>query len=186
VSGAACQFAAPQATRPDGSSIANPLRDVRVRRVLSVAINREALCDRILQGQGVPAGDLGPDRYFGTSPNLTPQPFGTRRLPAEAGYAQDFAVQVDGPNDRFPNDEQIVQAIAQMWSRIGLVATVETRPRGVWLSEAAQLKYSVNFAGFSPTPKHWACWKRRSTAGTRRLASAPPFAAASAIPTSTG
>jgi peptide/nickel transport system substrate-binding protein len=91
-----------------------------------VAINREALCDRILQGQGMPAGDLGPDRYFGTSPDLTPQPFnpdGARRLLAEAGYAQGFAV----------------QAIAQIWSRIGMVAKVETRPRGVWHSEAAQL-----------------------------------------------
>nr|WP_277819164.1 ABC transporter substrate-binding protein [Pseudoroseomonas vastitatis] len=66
------------------------MRDVRVRRALSVAINREALCDRILQGQGMPAGDLGPGRYFGTSPDLTPQPFdpgGAWRLLAEAGYA---------------------------------------------------------------------------------------------------
>jgi peptide/nickel transport system substrate-binding protein len=62
-------------------------------------------------------------------------------------------VQVTGPNDRFPNDEQIVQAIAQIWSRIGLAATVQTRPHGVWLSEAAQLKYSVNFAGFSSNPE---------------------------------
>lgn len=140
----------------DGSPISNPLRDARVRKALSMAINREALTARVLQGQGVPAGDLGPEGYFGSSPDLKPLPFdleGAKKLLAEAGYPQGFTVQVNGPNDRFVNDEQIVQAVAQMWSRLGLQATVETRPRGVWLSEAAQLKYSVNLAGFSPNPE---------------------------------
>jgi peptide/nickel transport system substrate-binding protein len=62
-------------------------------------------------------------------------------------------VQVNGPNDRFVNDEQVVQAVAQMWTRLGIAATVETRTRAVWLSEAAQLRYSVNLAGFSPNPE---------------------------------
>jgi peptide/nickel transport system substrate-binding protein len=140
----------------DGQPIANPLRDPRVRRALSKAINREALVARVLQGQAVAAGDLGPAGYFGTSPDLVPEPFdleGARRLLAEAGYPQGFAVQINGPNDRFVNDEQVVQAIAQMWTRLGLLTTVETKTRAVWLSEAAQLRYSVNLAGFSPNPE---------------------------------
>ncbi|WP_203076678.1 ABC transporter substrate-binding protein [Falsiroseomonas ponticola] len=146
----------PHIRAKDGSRIPNPLRDARVRRALSLAINREALTSRILQGQGTPAGDLGPPGYFGTSPDMTPPPFNleeARRLLAEAGWAQGFAVRVNGPNDRFVNDEQVVQAIAQMWTRLGLTTTVETRTRAVWLSEAAQLRYSVNLAGFSPNPE---------------------------------
>jgi peptide/nickel transport system substrate-binding protein len=140
----------------DSRPIANPLRDARVRRALSIAINREALVARVLQGQALAAGDLGPPGYFGTSPDLTPPRFDlaeARRLLNEAGWGQGFAVQVNGPNDRFVNDEQVVQAIAQMWTRLGIAATVETRTRSVWLSEAAQLKYSVNLAGFSPNPE---------------------------------
>jgi peptide/nickel transport system substrate-binding protein len=140
----------------DGARIANPLRDARVRRALSLAINREALVGRSLQGQALAAGDLGPPGYFGTSPDMTPPPFDldqARRLLAEAGWAQGFAVQVNGPNDRYMNDEQVVQAIAQMWTRLGLAATVETKTRAVWLTEAAQLRYSVNLAGFSPNPE---------------------------------
>jgi peptide/nickel transport system substrate-binding protein len=140
----------------DGSHIANPLRDARVRRALSLAINRDAIVSRVLQGQALAAGDLGPPGYFGTSPDLTPPPFDlneAKRLLTEAGFPQGFAVQVNGPNDRYMNDEQVVQAIAQMWTRLGLTATVETRTRSVWLSEAAQLKYSVNLAGFSPNPE---------------------------------
>ncbi len=140
----------------DGSRIANPLRDPRVRRALSIAINREALVSRTMQGQALAAGDLGPPGYFGTSPDLTPPPFDleqARRLLAEAGWAQGFAAQLNGPNDRFVNDEQVVQAIAQMWTRLGLTINVETRTRAVWLSEAAQLRYSINLAGFSPNPE---------------------------------
>ncbi|ONG48226.1 ABC transporter substrate-binding protein [Pseudoroseomonas deserti] len=148
--------ASPHVQARGGGPIANPLRDPRVRRALSMAINRDALVARVLQGQATAAGDLGPDGYFGTAPDMTPQPFdldGAKKLLAEAGYPQGFALQVNGPNDRFVNDEQVVQAIAQMWTRLGLAATVETRPRGVWLAEAAQLKYSVNLAGFSPNPE---------------------------------
>ncbi len=140
----------------DGGPIANPLRDARVRRALSLAINRDALVSRVLQGQALAAGDLGPPGYFGTSPDMTPPPFDlaeARRLLAEAGHAPGFALQLNGPNDRFVTDEQVVQAIAQMWTRLGLAATVETRTRAVWLSEAAQLRYSVNLAGFSPNPE---------------------------------
>ncbi|MBP0494778.1 ABC transporter substrate-binding protein [Roseomonas indoligenes] len=140
----------------DGSPIPNPLRDARVRRALSLAINRQALAERVLRGQALPSGDLGPPGYFGTSPDLTAERLdldAAKRLLAEAGLPQGFSLQVNGPNDRFVNDEQVVQAIAQMWTRLGIAATVETKPRGVWLSEAAQLKYSVNLAGFSPNPE---------------------------------
>jgi peptide/nickel transport system substrate-binding protein len=148
--------ASPHVRAKDGTPIANPLRDARVRRALSLAINREAIVSRIMQGQALAAGDLGPPGYFGTSPDLTATPFDleqSRRLLAEAGLPQGFTVQINGPNDRYPNDEQVVQAVAQMWTRLGLTANVETRTRSVWLSEAAQLKYSVNLAGFSPNPE---------------------------------
>ena len=140
----------------DGARIDNPLRDARVRRALSLAINRDAIVSRTMQGQALAAGDLGPPGYFGTSPDMTPPPFDlaeARRLLTEAGYPNGFAVQVNGPNDRYPNDEQVVQAIAQMWTRLGLATTVETKTRSMWLSEAAQLRYSVNLAGFSPNPE---------------------------------
>jgi peptide/nickel transport system substrate-binding protein len=140
----------------DGGPIANPLRNRDVRRALSIAINRDAIVSRVLQGQGLAAGDLGPPGYFGTSPDLTPpgyEPEAARRLLAQAGYPQGFTLQINGPNDRFVNDEQVVQAIAQMWTRLGLNVTVETKTRAVWLSEAARLLYSVNLAGFSPNPE---------------------------------
>ncbi len=148
--------ATPHIRARDGAALANPLRDRRVRRALSLAINRDAIVARTLQGQALAAGDLGPPGYFGTSSDLRPDPFDldqARRLLAEAGFPQGFAVQINGPNDRYVNDEQVVQALAQMWTRAGLLVSVETKPRGPWLTEAAQLRYSVNLAGFSPNPE---------------------------------
>ncbi len=75
----------PHVRVPDGSPRLNPLQDARVRRALSMAINREALVSRVMQGQAVAAGDLGPAGYFGTSPDLAPTAFDLERRAPAAG-----------------------------------------------------------------------------------------------------
>jgi peptide/nickel transport system substrate-binding protein len=146
----------PFVTGRDGLPIANPLRDARVRRALSKAINREALVARVMEGAAIAAGDLGPPGYFGTSPELRPEAFdpdGARRLLAEAELADGFALTIHGPNDRYVNDEQVVQAIAQMWARVGVQTRVETMPRGPYFTRAGRLEFSAMLLGFSPNPE---------------------------------
>src|SRR3546814_13127075 len=46
----------------------NPFKDVRVRKAISMAINREAIVERIMNGVAVPAGELLPQGFFGTTP----------------------------------------------------------------------------------------------------------------------
>src|SRR3546814_10894622 len=47
----------PFVTAKDGSPLdKNPLKDVRVRRAISKAINRPAIVDRIMEGAAIPAG----------------------------------------------------------------------------------------------------------------------------------
>ncbi|HEX5640118.1 MAG TPA: ABC transporter substrate-binding protein, partial [Burkholderiaceae bacterium] len=63
----------PFVTTPDGKPMeANPLRDPRVRRAISKMIDRDAIVSRIMEGQGVAAGQLLPDQFFGTSKSLKP------------------------------------------------------------------------------------------------------------------
>jgi peptide/nickel transport system substrate-binding protein len=146
----------PFVTDRNGGPIANPLRDARVRRALSKAINREVIVARIMEGAAIAAGDLGPPGYFGTSPELRPEPFdldGARRLLAEAGLADGFRLTLHGPNDRYVNDEQVVQAIAQMWTRAGVETRVETMPRGPYFTRASRLDFSMMLLGFSPNPE---------------------------------
>lgn len=130
----------------------NPLRDVRVRQAISKAINRPALAERTLNGAGIPAGQVMPDGYFGTSSRIKADaydPQGATRLLAEAGYPDGFAIVLHGPNDAYEQDEQICMAIAQMLARIGIVAKVETMPRSVLGKRSAALDTSMHLAGFT-------------------------------------
>ena len=60
--------ASPQLTDTDGKPLTkNPLKDVRVRRAMSMAIDRDALVSRVMQGQAVAAAQFMPDGVPGTS-----------------------------------------------------------------------------------------------------------------------
>lgn len=131
----------PFITAKDGSQIKNPLRDVRVRRALSMAINRPAIVERIMEGQAIPAGQLLDERFFGTSRNLKPTPFdlaGARRLLTEAGFPNGFKMKMHGPAGRYTNDTKIIEAVAQMFTRLGIDTEVETMPPANFFSRASQ------------------------------------------------
>ena len=129
----------------------NPFRDPRVRKALSIAINREAIDDRIMEKKAVPAAQLLPDFFFGTSKKLKPakyDPEGAKKLLAEAGYPNGFALTIFGPNNRYINDDKIAQAIAQFYSRIGLDAKVETLPSNVYFTRATKLEFGYMLLGW--------------------------------------
>ena len=131
----------PFVTAKDGSPIKNPLMDVRVRKAISMAINRDAIVDRVMEGVAIPAGQLLPEGFFGVSDNLDVveyDPEGAKALLAEAGYADGFAMTIHGPNDRYINDAKIAEAIAQMLTRIGITTAVETMPRSVYFGRASR------------------------------------------------
>ncbi len=125
----------------DGSDIMNPLLDVRVRKAISMAINRDAIVDRVMEGVALPAGQLLPEGFFGVSDKLSVveyDPEGAKALLAEAGYADGFQMTIHGPNDRYINDARIAEAVAQMLTRIGIKTAVETMPRSVYFGRASR------------------------------------------------
>jgi peptide/nickel transport system substrate-binding protein len=92
-----------------------------------------------------------PEGMFGYIAALKPEPYdpdGARKLLAEAGYAGGFAITLHSPNDRYVNDEQIAQAIAQMLARIGIHAKVEAMPSSVYFSRANKLEFSFMLVGW--------------------------------------
>jgi peptide/nickel transport system substrate-binding protein len=123
----------------DGSPMAaNPLRDVRVRQALSLGINREAIRDRIMGGAALPTGNIVPPGFFGYVEALRADPFDmarARQLLQQAGFPQGFRVTLHGPNNRYINDQQIIEAVAQMWTRIGVQTEVTTMPRNIFFTE---------------------------------------------------
>jgi peptide/nickel transport system substrate-binding protein len=137
----------PFVTAKDGKPLGrNPLKDPRVRKALSLAINREAICSRIMEGSAVPASQMMPQIYRTASRSLKPDAFESARAKAllkEAGWADGFRIVLHATGDRYPNDASVAQAIAQMWSRIGLKAEVEALPGAVFFTRASKQEFSA-------------------------------------------
>ena len=133
----------------------NPLRDVRVRRALSMAIDRTAITSRIMDGAATPAGQFLPPGTFShvadvQAPAFDPE--GARRLLAEAGYPQGFRITLNSPNDRYINDSRIAQAVGQMWTRIGVRTAVEAQTWAVFVNRAGRAEYSAHLIGWGSNP----------------------------------
>ena len=124
----------------DGGPIKNPLRDVRVRKAISMSIDRDAIVSRVMEGVAIKAGQLLPDGFFGVSPKLKPvayDPNGAKKLLAEAGVPNGFRMTIHSPNDRYPNDAKIAEAVGQMLSRNGIDTQVVTMTQGVFFRDAS-------------------------------------------------
>jgi len=131
----------------------NPLKDVRVREALSIAINRDAIVDRIMGGVAVAAGELLPAGMFGAHEEgeMLPPAFDAERaktLLAEAGYPNGFGITIGTPNDRYINDAQVAQAVAQMWARIGINTEIDASTGSTFFSRRNAFEFSAYLAGW--------------------------------------
>jgi peptide/nickel transport system substrate-binding protein len=129
-------------TDADGKPLqTNPLRDVRVRRALSMALDRQALAARALDGQAIPTGQMVPQQFGAYDPSFPvprADPEGARRLLAEAGFPRGFGLTIGCSNNRFVNDARVCQAVGQMLTRAGFQAKVETMPGTVFFPRTVE------------------------------------------------
>ena len=111
----------------------NPLADVRVRRAMSMAINRDAIRQVVMRGQSVPAGMIAPPFVNGWTAAMDGESStdidAAKALMAAAGYADGFAIRLDCPNDRYINDEGICQAAVGMLGQIGIDVNLDAKPK---------------------------------------------------------
>ena len=129
----------------------NPFKDARVRLALSKAINRRAIVERVMEGNAIAAGNLVSPPVFGHVDALKPEaydPETAKKLLAEAGYPDGFALTLHAPNDRYVNDEQVAQAVAQMLARVGIQTKVETMPASVYFAKARAGEFAFALLGW--------------------------------------
>ncbi|NRB33601.1 MAG: ABC transporter substrate-binding protein [Rhodobacteraceae bacterium] len=111
----------------------NPLADVRVRRAMSLAINRDAIQQVVMRGQSEPAGMIAPPFVNGWTKEMDASSKtdldAAKALMAEAGYGNGFSIQLDCPNDRYINDEAICQAAVGMLAQIGVTVNLDAKPK---------------------------------------------------------
>lgn len=117
----------------------NPLKSLKVRRALNLAIDRGAIVkflmkrDAIVSEQLVPRGFFGHDDSFHLPPY---DPAAARALLAEAGYPSGFRLTIHCTNNRYLNDAKVCEAVAQMLTRVGIKTAVATMPFAVFQTRA--------------------------------------------------
>jgi len=129
-----------------------PLDDVRVRRALSLAMDREKLCKYVIISGEKPAHAFAPPdpNGFVSTTKLEFDPDRARTLLADAGYA-------DGKN--FPsiellyntqeNHKLIAEAIQQMWNEeLNIQVELVNQDWKVYLATRRSLDYDIARAGW--------------------------------------
>ncbi len=110
----------------------NPFKDVRVRRALNLAVDREAIKRVTMRGLSIPAAIMVAPGVHGHTEQLDKvsgaDPAAARKLIAEAGYPNGFEFTLDCPNNRYVNDEEICQALVGMWAKAGLRVKLNAIP----------------------------------------------------------
>ena len=135
----------------EGTDGKNPLKDVRVRKAISLAIDRPLIVDRIMGGLAVPARQLVPDFMVGVDKSIGLEEANVdeaKRLLAEAGYPDGFKLTIGSPNDRYINDSQIAQAVAQMLTRAGIQTDVDAVTASVFFQRRNNYEFSLYLAGW--------------------------------------
>lgn len=127
-----------------------PLDDVRVRRALSMAIDREAICKNISRGPINPYGLTPPTNGYQPPKDVKFDPEEARRLLAEAGYpgGKNF------PRFKFlvasRESAQTIGAVTQaMWrEHLGVEIEIETKEWTAYLVAKQNLDYDMCAGGW--------------------------------------
>src|SRR3954447_17454469 len=140
----------------------NPFKDVRVREAFYLAIDENAIAQRVMRGAAVPSALMISPLLFDLAKDFkrpAPDPDKAKKLLAEAGYQNGFEVEMDCPNDRYVNDEAICQAVTAMLARVGIKINLNAQPKSKYFAKVLQSGgYDTSFFLLGWTPGSFDSW----------------------------
>ena len=105
----------------------------KVRQALITAVDRQALVDEILSGNGntnTPIHSYSGFEHYLDGRDWQYDPDGAKQLLAEAGYPDGFSITLTPALRGAPQEVESCEAIAQMWENIGLDVDFQRIPYG--------------------------------------------------------
>ena len=134
----------------------NPLKDKRVREAMYRAIDIDAVQKRAMRGLSRNTGALVAPAIPGyTAAQDARLPFdvdGAKKLLADAGYPNGFSFQMNCQSDGLVNEEEFCQAVASMWSRVGLKPNLSLAPRSQQTPKRVKGEFDVISFGWANEP----------------------------------
>ena len=136
-----------------------PFDDIRVRKALSLSVDRAGMIAKLINTGVTPAHRISPDAlstYSGPEPDWAQQPMGqrmaeARKLLAEAGFTRDKPLSFTLKVDTLEESRKIAVALTSMWRGIGVKATVENSDLATLNKMARTGDYEVmRYAWFAP------------------------------------
>ena len=151
---------------PQGAK--NPFLDPNARKAIYMAIDADTIVQKIMGGAATVAPQFLAPIHEGYNPKIQRFPYdpkaarglledlgygdtdgdGWLELPTKDGGRVPFKLRIDAPNDRYLNDAQIAQALANMLRKIGIQAEVNAVPKKVFFPNMTKGHFTMYMAGW--------------------------------------
>ena len=114
-----------------------PFQDVRVRKAVQMAIDRQAILDALYGGRRQVENGIYPHGLYGFNsslPEITYDPEEAKALLAEAGYANGFEMQIAADSSASDATNQALEIIQAQLGEIGIQAEIQNMDESTWLA----------------------------------------------------
>ena len=127
-----------------------PLDNVKVRRAITHAIDRDRIIKHILEGNAYPLAGLISPQVFGYDPGAKAFPYNpekAKQLLKEAGFPNGFEIEYYSPTGRYPKDREVAQVIVEQLSKVGIKALLKTPEWSIFNTDYKNGKYPMYLTG---------------------------------------
>lgn len=134
-----------------------PFNDVRVRKAINYAINKDAIIKYVLKGAGRPSDSMLAKlvRGYKKTGYYEYNPQKAKQLLKEAGYPNGFKTIFWTPEGRYPMDAQISEAVVGMIRKVGIKAELRKMEWSAFLKSTSvppeKSEHQMYFIGWSPS-----------------------------------
>ena len=113
-----------------------PFQDVRVRKVVQMSIDRQAILDALYGGRGQVEQGIFPHGLIGFNPDqeeIKYDPEAAKALLAEAGYADGFDMEIAADSSASDTMTMALEIVSDQLAEVGIRAEIKNYDESTWL-----------------------------------------------------